>query len=244
MLQKKHQVATVDALLEIQEQLDSKVVSVATLENEIEIAKVNLLKSEQKLNELAVKISDNRSKAIPILIDKIVAILAQLGMPNARFDLKLEPDSEFFYNGKDNLQFLFSANKGSDFGILKKVASGGELSRIMLSVKAILAQYSKLPTLIFDEIDTGVSGEIAIKMGDIMNKMSQSMQVFAITHLPQIAAKGNEHFKVYKTTENNTTFTQIQKISNQDRVVEIAQMLSGATVSESATNHAKELLQI
>ena len=137
---------------------------------------------------------------------------------------------------------MFSANKGADFGLLKKVASGGEMSRIMLATKSILANYSKLPTIIFDEIDTGVSGEIANKMSDIMKKMSQSMQVLAITHLPQIAAKGDSHFKVFKNTENEQTHTEIKQLSAEERIIEIAQMLSGIDVTESALNHAKSLL--
>jgi DNA repair protein RecN (Recombination protein N) len=126
--------------------------------------------------------------------------------------------------------------------LLKKVASGGEMSRIMLAVKSILSQYSKLPTIIFDEIDTGVSGEIAHKMGEIMKQMSKNMQVFAITHLPQIAAKGNAQFKVYKLIKDNQTHSELMLLSKEERVTEIAQMLSGATISESALNHAKALL--
>ena len=163
-------------------------------------------------------------------------------MPNARFDIKINETASYFKNGKDELQFLFSANKGSDFGVVKKVASGGELSRIMLAVKAILAKYSKLPTIIFDEIDTGVSGEIANKMGDIMKEMSQTMQVFTITHLPQIAAKGSTHFKVFKTVLNEQTHSELKRLSSEERVLEIAQMLSGMQVSYSAINHAKSLL--
>jgi DNA repair protein RecN (Recombination protein N) len=163
-------------------------------------------------------------------------------MPSARFNIELNATTDYLLNGKDTLQFLFSANKGSDFGLLKKVASGGELSRIMLATKAILAQYSNLPTIIFDEIDTGVSGEIANKMGDIMKKMSATMQLFAITHLPQIAAKGEAHFKVFKTTENNQTQSELKLLTNEERVIEIAQMLSGTLVSDSAINHAKALL--
>jgi DNA repair protein RecN (Recombination protein N) len=170
------------------------------------------------------------------------AILALLGMENARFSIQLHFGNVFLQNGKDEIQFLFAANKGSDFGLLKKVASGGEMSRIMLAVKAILSQYSNLPTIIFDEIDTGVSGEIAIRMGEIMKEMSQTMQIFAITHLPQIAAKGNAHFKVFKSTVGEDTQSELQLLNEEERVIEIAQMLSGAVVSDSALNHAKSLL--
>jgi DNA repair protein RecN (Recombination protein N) len=181
-------------------------------------------------------------KAVPVLSEKLVYILDQLGMPNVRFNMELKATDHFFFNGKDELQFLFSANKGSDFGLLKKVASGGELSRIMLAVKGILAQYSSLPTIIFDEIDTGVSGEIANKMAAIMKDMSGKMQVFSITHLPQIAAKGKMHYKVYKSIQGNTTISELKLLTFEERIVEIAEMLSGKDISDSALNHAKALL--
>jgi len=155
---------------------------------------------------------------------------------------KYSKKNSFFSNGTDELNFMFSANMGTDFGQLKKVASGGEMSRIMLAVKAILAQYSKLPTLIFDEIDTGVSGEIANKMAFIMEEMSANMQIFSITHLPQIAARGKQHYKVFKETVNNATQSQIIRLSHDERVAELAEMLSGKDFSEVAINHAKTLL--
>ena len=241
-LQKKHQVLTIDELLEIQNELDRKVISIADVEAQIQFLEKSIKENEFQLNRLAHEIHENRVKVLPILIKKLIQILEQLGMPNARFDIKINETASYFKNGKDELQFLFSANKGSDFGVVKKVASGGELSRIMLAVKAILAKYSKLPTIIFDEIDTGVSGEIANKMGDIMKEMSQTMQVFTITHLPQIAAKGSTHFKVFKTVLNEQTHSELKRLSNEERVLEIAQMLSGMKVSDSAINHAKALL--
>ena len=163
-------------------------------------------------------------------------------MPNAQFEITLIPASDFLNNGKDQLSFLFSANKGGQFNTLKKAASGGELSRIMLAIKAILSQYIKLPSIIFDEIDTGVSGEISNKMADIMSQMSKQMQVFSITHLPQIAAKGNTHFKVYKEDINNVTTSNLIKLDYDERVVELAQMLGGTKISDSAIAHAKQLL--
>ena len=241
-LQKKHNVATVEALLEIQNDLDNKAVSVTSLENEIQNLEQKIEKMVVQLDAIAIQIHEKRTKAIPSLIEKWTVILEQLGMPNTRFKIDITKTANYFTNGKDELQFLFSANKGSDFGLLKKVASGGEMSRIMLATKSILAHYSKLPTIIFDEIDTGVSGEIADKMGEIMKAMSKDMQLFAITHLPQIAAKGDDHFKVYKTTEGNHTSTQLKLLDNEQRVIEIAQMLSGKDVSDSAINHAKALL--
>jgi DNA repair protein RecN (Recombination protein N) len=241
-LQKKHQVATVDELLEIQTNLENSVLELGNLEEEIAGLTHSIEQKTTELDTLSDSIHKKRWDAIPVLSEKLIVILETLGMPNVRFKMELKATDSYFQNGKDELQFLFSANKGTDFGLLKKVASGGEMSRIMLAVKAILAQYSKLPTLIFDEIDTGVSGEIAIRMGEIMKEMSQEMQIFAITHLPQIAAKGNAHFKVFKSTVDDDTQSELKLLNEQERVVEIAQMLSGTVVSDSALNHAKALL--
>ncbi len=241
-LQKKHHVSSVAELLEIQENLDGKMLSQSTLSEQIAKLEVAILSKETTLKEFAQTIHNKRIASIPILSNQLTEILSLLGMPNVRFNIEVDLSDTFHLNGMDELKFLFAANKGTDFGLLKKVASGGELSRIMLAVKATLAQYSRLPTIIFDEIDTGVSGEIADKMGEIMKAMSMKMQVLAITHLPQIAAKGNEHFKVFKTSDEASTITQIEKLSNSERVTEIAQMLSGKDISESAINHAKALL--
>jgi DNA repair protein RecN (Recombination protein N) len=241
-LQKKHQVQSVDELLEIQSKLENSVLELGNLEHEIASINESIQQKATVLDSLSEKIHEKRLKAVPVLSQQLISILETLGMPNVRFKMDLSLASNYFENGKDELQFLFSANKGTDFGLLKKVASGGEMSRIMLAVKAILAQYSKLPTLIFDEIDTGVSGEIANRMGEIMKEMSHTMQIFAITHLPQIAAKGNAHFKVSKATVGEDTQSELRLLSNEERVVEIAQMLSGTVVSDSALNHAKALL--
>lgn len=241
-LQKKHQVSTIEELVAIHKELEQKVLSVSSIEEAIVDLENQISETESSLNTLAQQIHQKRAEAIPILIDQMAQLLSQLGMPNVRFKIDLNPTSQFQTNGKDELQFLFSANKGSDFGLLKKVASGGEMSRIMLVVKAILSNYSNLPTIILDEIDTGVSGEIAAKMGEIMKGMSQAMQVFAITHLPQIASKGTTHFKVYKRIAAEQTYSEIKQLTTEERIQEIAQMLSGATVSESAYNHARELL--
>ena len=241
-LQKKHQVQSIDELLVIQNDLDDKVVSVASIESDIQKNSQLVTELESKLNKLSETIHRNREEALPVLTQKMEAILALLGMENARFSIQLHFGNVFLQNGKDEIQFLFAANKGSDFGLLKKVASGGEMSRIMLAVKAILSQYSNLPTIIFDEIDTGVSGEIANKMAQIMKKMSLSMQVFAITHLPQIAGNGKDHFKVYKKVENEQTKSELKLLNPDERITEIAQMLSGSSISESALQHAKELL--
>jgi DNA repair protein RecN (Recombination protein N) len=241
-LQKKHQVTSVDELLSIQTTLENTLFELGNLESDIAKLTQTIQDKANSLDALAQTIHQKRSESVPVLSDKLIAILATLGMPNVRFNIEIKSTDNYYQNGKDEIQFLFSANKGTDFGLLKKVASGGEMSRIMLAVKAILAQYSKLPTLIFDEIDTGVSGEIAIRMGEIMKEMSQTMQIFAITHLPQIAAKGNAHFKVYKSTVGEDTQSELQLLNEEERVIEIAQMLSGAVVSDSALNHAKSLL--
>lgn len=241
-LQKKHQVLSVEELLEIQSNLENSVLELGNMEEEIAALTVSIEQKTIELDAFSTTIHTNRLDSIPVLSQKLIAILETLGMPNVRFNIDINATETYFQNGKDELQFLFSANKGTDFGLLKKVASGGEMSRIMLAVKAILAQYSKLPTLIFDEIDTGVSGEIAIRMGEIMKEMSQEMQIFAITHLPQIAAKGNAHFKVFKSTIDDDTQSELKLLNGEERVVEIAQMLSGTIVSDSALNHAKALL--
>ena len=241
-LQKKHQVNTVDELLEIQNQLENSIFEIGNLEAEIAALTHSIQEKIAVLDTLSSVIHDKREVAVPVLSQKLIAILETLGMPNVRFNIDVNLSPTYFQNGKDEIQFLFSANKGTDFGLLKKVASGGEMSRIMLAVKAILAQYSKLPTLIFDEIDTGVSGEIAIRMGEIMKEMSLTMQIFAITHLPQIASKGIAHFKVSKSTVGEDTQSELKLLSNEERVVEIAQMLSGNVITDSALNHAKALL--
>jgi DNA repair protein RecN (Recombination protein N) len=241
-LQKKHNVTTVEELLLIQNDLDNKVVLADDLDSHIAKLELQLNELVSHLDNLSLKISENRKNAIPVLTDQITAILSQLGMPNARFNFEITASDNYLISGKDVIQLLFSANKGTDFGLLKKVASGGEMSRIMLAVKSILANYSKLPTIIFDEIDTGVSGEIAHKMGDIMKGMSNQMQVFAITHLPQIAAKGHQHYKVFKSIQGDNTISELQLLSNEERITEIAEMLSGKNISESALTHAKALL--
>jgi len=241
-LQKKHQVSTVDELISIQTKLENSFLELDTIDTEIKKYTDMVATSIKSLDESNDSIHTNRLAAIPDLSQKLIAILETLGMPNVRFNIELKPTDSYFENGKDEIQFLIATNLGTDFGLLKKVASGGEMSRIMLAVKAILAKYSKLPTLLFDEIDTGVSGEIANKMGEIMKEMSTQMQIFAITHLPQIAAKGNEHFKVFKSTVGDETISELKLLTNEERVIEIAQMLSGTVISESALNHAKALL--
>ncbi len=241
-LLQKHQVATVTELITIKAALTDKVAVTDNLDDTIQLKENEILELESQLNTLAHKIHKKRVTAIPNLIKRLQSILLDLGMPNAQFKFELIETDSYFSNGKDALSFLFSANKGGDFNALKKAASGGELSRIMLAIKLVLSEYTQLPTIMFDEIDTGVSGEISNKMGDIMLQMSKNMQVFSITHLPQIAAKGHSHFKVYKADVDNITQTNLIKLHHDDRIVEIAHMLGGSDLSTSAIAHAKELL--
>lgn len=241
-LQKKHQVQSIEELIEIKDAVGQKVSGVLDLEAALAQNDKLLKDTRDVLEALAAKLNKQRRAVIPRLQQQLIEILSHLGMPNATFDVQLTVKDQFFANGKDQVQLLFSANKGGDLGSLKKTASGGEMSRIMLAIKSILANYSKLPTIIFDEIDTGVSGDISDKMGSIMKAMSTHMQVFSITHLPQIAAKGDYHYKVYKSTMEDTTETAIKLLDKESRVNEIAQMLSGAKITDSALNHAKSLL--
>ncbi|MBE7692810.1 DNA repair protein RecN [Tenacibaculum finnmarkense] len=241
-LQKKHSVNSIAELLVIFESLSEKVAQVDDADELIATKNLEITAVTNKLDEFAVLITASRNKAIPKLQKELEYLLTELGMPNARFSMELIPSDSYFYNGKDVLSFLFSANKGGNFGELKKVASGGELSRIMLSVKKILSENIQLPTIIFDEIDTGVSGEVSNKIAKIMQDMGAGMQVITITHLPQIAAKGVQHYKVYKGEENGVTTSNLKLLSEQERIIEIAEMLSGKEVSESALIHAKELL--
>ena len=241
-LQKKHQVQSIAELLVIQNELDAKVIRVDDLDGAINKLQSELNKQQSKVDEIAKTIFENRKKIVPVLIDKMKMILSQLGMVEANFQIEINHTNSYFQKGKDEVVLLFSANKGTSYGSLKKVASGGEMSRIMLAIKAVLANYSKLPTIIFDEIDTGVSGEIAIKMGEIMKEMSTTMQVFAITHLPQIAAKGNSHYKVAKRNQGETTISELNLLTSEERIQHIAEMLSGKDITDSALQHAKALL--
>lgn len=241
-LQKKHSVNSIAELLIIFESLSEKVAQVQDAGALITAKNKQIKIVTNKLDELALLITKSRNNAIPKLQKELTFLLSELGIPNAHFSIELSQSEEYFSSGKDILSFLFSANKGGNFGELKKVASGGELSRIMLSVKKILSENIQLPTIIFDEIDTGVSGEVSNKIAKIMQEMSVSMQVITITHLPQIAAKGLQHYKVYKGEENGITTSNLKLLSDKERTIEIAQMLSGTDVSKSAIIHAKELL--
>lgn len=242
-LQQKHQVKTIEELIAIKDELSNKLLDFSSLESEIEKVKTLLERSNKTLSASAKTISENRKKVIPKIEKEIGSLLSSLSMPNAQLKIEQKAMETYSVNGIDKINFLFSANKGSEFKELNKVASGGELSRLMLSIKSLIAQLTALPTIIFDEIDTGVSGDVADKVGSIMNTMSGKMQVITITHLPQIASKGGSHLFVYKEDKNNKTYSNIKKLSADERVQEIAKMLSTGNPSAAAISNAKELLK-
>lgn len=241
-LQQKHSALTIEELIAIREELKIKVDSSVDLEKDIDIISDKIKRLEETLNSQAKQLHEKRIKAIPSLKKQLETRLMSLGMPNARFKFNLEKIKRFNATGLDKLDLLFTANKGLEFGPIQRVASGGELSRIMLSIKAVLAKYKELPTLVFDEIDTGVSGEIATKIADVMDEMSKSMQLLCITHLPQIAAKGSQHLKIYKEDLESSTVTNLKVLDADARVYEIAGMIGGENRTESALSHARELL--
>lgn len=247
-LQKKHQVADIEGLQGKQLSLENSVHTVEDAENLLKEKENELKELKKKLINTADTIHQQRKKHLSILEKEVVKILHSLGMPAALFNVALEKTDDFYANGMDHIQYLFSANKGSTLKSVQQVASGGELSRIMLAVKSVLASYKKLPTLIFDEIDTGISGEVALKMGDLLYQMSQNMQVIVITHLPQIAAKGNRQLKVFKSEKQTdagvSTFTDIKVLDENERIAEIAEMLGGKDLSQTAIDHAKQLLGV
>ena len=238
----KHNVQTIEELNFVFEELSKKVNYLTSLDAQLESVNNLLLKNIKKLNKISSTLSAKRNCVLIDLQDELHLLLADLGMPNAVFKIELQPCSDFLFNGKDVLKFLLKANKGGQFLPLNKGASGGELSRIMLAVKYILSKHQQLPTIMFDEIDSGVSGEISNKMASIMKDMSQYMQVFTITHLPQIAAKGTHHFKVFKQDFGTTTTTQLTKLNSDERLEEIAQMLGGKEITETAKLHAQQLM--
>ena len=241
-LQKKHSVNSISDLIEITNDLQKKLDDNDNIGVDIENLKNDIFTKESLLKEQSKKISISRKKILPNLKIEIESILSRLGMSNSFFKFNLSESDKYNKFGNDSIEVLFSANKGIDFSPIFKVVSGGELSRILLSIKSILSNHLNLPTMIFDEIDTGVSGEMSNAMANLMVKMSKKMQIISITHLPQIAAKGDHHFNVYKYENFGITNTKIKKLNNEERIEEIAKMLSGDKMSSSALIHAKELL--
>tara|TARA_B110000116_G_scaffold83123_1_gene72417 strand:- start:3152 stop:4804 length:1653 start_codon:yes stop_codon:yes gene_type:complete len=241
-LQKKHSVNSVAELIKKTNKLQLQLQKNENIEIDIENLQNEIVLKESLLDEQSKKISISRKKILPKLKLDIESILNHLGMENASFNFNINDAKDYNKFGKDTIEVMFSSNKGIEYAPLFKIASGGELSRILLSIKSILSSHSKLPTMIFDEIDTGISGEMSNAMANIMLGMSKNMQIIAITHLPQIAAKGDHHFNVYKHDNFGITNTKIKKLNFNERVDEIAKMLSGDILSDSALVHARELL--
>jgi DNA repair protein RecN (Recombination protein N) len=241
-LQQKHRVTSVDELLAIQAELSDNLNTLLNSDEEIErlILAINKLKIE--LEKIADTLSKNRSKAISVAQKQVGEILVRVGMPNAKIKIEQTVVENLNKDGKDMISLLFSANAGQAPAPVAKVASGGELSRLMLAIKSIISKHTSLPTLIFDEIDTGISGETALRVGDVIGELEQNMQVICITHLPQIAAKGEAHYFVYKKEESERTTTGIRRLNPQERILAIAEMLSGKNPGESAMKNAQDLL--
>ncbi len=242
-LLQKHKVETVEELIALRDDFQVKIDKVNFFDEELVLKQKNLTDYAVKLNEIAGVITQSRLAVFTVIKSSIESQLKNLGIPHANFVIQHSVTKDFTVNGKDAVEFLFAGNKGGQPASINKVASGGEISRVMLSVKSLLSSSKGLPTIIFDEIDTGVSGEIADQMGSIMAQMGSSMQVISITHLPQITVKGDHHFKVFKTDQEEKTISNIKKLSHEDRVVEVAKMLSGSTLSDVAIENARSLLK-
>ncbi|MBP9039653.1 MAG: DNA repair protein RecN [Paludibacteraceae bacterium] len=242
-LQQKHHVATITELLELYHNLEEKLLQIEAFDNELGELQKQIDKLLQQLNEAADQLTQKRKNVLTFIEQELIDKLTSLGISNARILVELTPTENFLPSGKDHVDFLFAANKNATPQPIANVASGGEMSRLMLSIKSLLINTSGLPTIIFDEIDTGVSGEIAHKMGEIMRQISNNAQVIAITHLPQIAAKGTAHYKVFKQDNEKTTQTHIVLLKPQERLLEIAEMLSGKNPSQAAIDNAAELIK-
>lgn len=242
-LEQKHRVSTVEELIELQSKYEEQLKEIDSFDEQIEALNKQLEVSHRELLQQASVLSEQRKIASKAIASQLVEMIMPLGMPNTRFAIdfvaKPEPESD----GMDEIRFMFSANKSAELQPVAQTASGGEISRLMLCIKAMIAGFTALPAIIFDEVDTGVSGDIADKMGEIMQDLGAKMQVFAITHLPQIAAKGKEHYFVYKEDTDDRTVTRIKKLNKEERVKEIARMLSGASLTDASVANAKELLK-
>ncbi|MEI6123330.1 MAG: DNA repair protein RecN [Bacteroidota bacterium] len=241
-LQQKHRVDSIAELLDVYNKLDNKIQDIASLESKIYLLVLAIEQKEKELWVVAEKLSAKRKSIFTEIEQKAVGILVLLGMPNARIKTENIKSAELKETGIDDIVFTFSANTGSEMKPIDKVASGGELSRLMLAFKSLVSEKKLLPTIIFDEIDSGVSGEVASQTATIMKNLSKGMQVIAITHLPQIAAKGNVHMQVYKVSDKNATYVRIKKLEIDARVDVIAEMLSGSNSSQASVITAKELL--
>lgn len=239
---KKHNVTNLSELESKKSEIQEKISNSNKILNKIEDLKKNKLLIKNDLNFLSEKLSKSRTKNKKLLESQFFNLFQKLGLKNAKLKIEVSENNEFNENGKNSVTFYFSANKGVDYKKLNKVASGGELSRIMLAIKIILSKYKSLPSIIFDEIGSGTSGDISMKIAKLMHVMSKKMQVITITHLPQIAAKGDFHYKVYKESDNETTSTKLKLLDKKSREIEIAEMLGGGKQSKTAIDHARQLL--
>ncbi len=242
-LMMKHHVKEFEALIELRDALEAKVNAFENIDQEIEQTEKALKEQTLKLQQFATKLHSQRVKAAKTFGESVTDLARQLAMPHAVFQIAVEPLTMFCATGMDQIRFLFSANKGVEVAELSKVASGGELSRLMLSIKSVVSKHSYIPTLIFDEIDTGVSGEVAAKIGSIMQGMGASLQLISITHLPQVASKAQHHFFIYKDNEGSRTQSHIKLLTAGERVTEIAKMLSNDKVTPEALKAAEVLLE-
>jgi DNA repair protein RecN (Recombination protein N) len=242
-LLQKHRVGNLSELIKKREEISDLVRSIVNSDDHLAGLEKILASEINKLKEMSESISEKRSKAIPEIEEKVTDLLKQLGMPNAKFRISLTRTTEFHPSGVDQADFLFSANKQIPPENLAKIASGGELSRVMLSLKSLLTRNNSLPTIIFDEIDSGVSGEVADKVGQILSAMGKYMQVVNITHLPQVASRGSRHYHVYKDDTADSTITRVKLLSKDERILEVARLLSGSEVTETALQNARELLK-
>jgi len=241
-LQQKHRVSSVGELMAIRNELANKISDINDYDIRIEQVQTAIAQNLAQLETMTAAISGKRKQAIPAIEERVLAMLNQLGIPNAIFKVELLPAGQFTPTGSDMVRFLFSANRQQNLQELSKVASGGEISRLMLSIKAAISEKIALPTLIFDEIDSGVSGEIAGKMGNILEQMAQFAQIINVTHLPQVAARGKHHYMVYKEDHSGFTHTKVRKLTDDERITEIAKMLSGEKLTDAAVDHARHLL--
>ncbi len=239
----KHKASKITELLDIEKDLDTQLKKVSFFDETLQELQKQITACASQLNIKAQALTDSRKAAFNHITTSIEAQLHELGIPNAVLAISHEIKEQFGSTGRDEISFLFAANKNGIPAPIDKVASGGEMSRVMLSIKSLLSKEKGLPTIIFDEIDTGVSGEVADKMGFIMAQMAENIQVVTITHLPQIAAKGKQHFKVFKTDTDHHTYSSIVTLSSDERVTEIAKMLSGTAITEAALQNARVLLK-
>ena len=242
-LMHKHRVSNLAELLVRKDEIRKKLLSINANETRLEEVEAELELKTELLSAQSVQISEKRRAVVPETEKKVMELLHRLGMPNARFRIRLTSAKDFTVSGKDNADFLFSANRQTEPEDIARIASGGELSRVMLSLKSLIAKNNNLPSIIFDEIDSGVSGEVADRVGQILSSMGKCMQVINITHLPQVASRGTRHFHIYKEDRDDSTITRVKLLSPDERIIEVARLLSGSEITDTAIKNAKELLR-